>query len=426
MAEKKTKTVKEGGKAKATKDSPAEMLPEVNIGLVGHVDHGKTTLTEALSGKWTDTHSEEMKRGITIRIGYADISFYKCPKCGKETESYGTSPKCVKCFCDCELQRTVSLVDAPGHETLMATVLAGAALMDGAILVIAANEPCPQPQTSEHLLALDIAGIKNIVIVQNKIDRVSKEDAEKNFNEIKAFLKGTVAENAPIVPISAQYRVNIDALIETIQKHIPTPQRDPKAKPRMLVARSFDINKPGSPIEGLNGGVLGGSLVRGVLSVGDELEIRPGSSVEGKMKALTTKVTGLQKAMKNQKSVTPGGLLGVSTSLDPSLSKSDALSGSVVGAPGTLPPVWEEFDLKVHMLDRVVGLKEKTTMEPLKEGIPLMLTVGTARTVGVMVKKSDVSSIKLKLPVCADKGERVAISRQVTGRWHLVGWGEIS
>ena len=160
-------------KEKVEKTKGVERLPEINIGLVGHVDHGKTTLTEALSGKWTDTHSEEMKRGITIRLGYADISFYKCRKC-KEPQCYGTSEKCLKCFSGCDMLRTVSFVDAPGHETLMATVLAGAALMDGALLVIAENEPCPQPQTSEHLATLEIAGIERIVVVQNKIDRLSK------------------------------------------------------------------------------------------------------------------------------------------------------------------------------------------------------------------------------------------------------------
>ncbi len=401
-------------------------LPEINIGLVGHVDHGKTTLTEALSGKWTDTHSEEVKRGITIRIGYADISFYKCPKCGNKTEAYGTSPKCVKCFADGELQRTVSLVDAPGHETLMATVLAGAALMDGAILVIAADEPCPQPQTSEHLLVLDIAGIKNIVVVQNKIDRVDSEQAKKNYDEIKEFLKGSVAENAPIVPVSAQYRVNIDALIESIEKTIKTPERNPGAEPKMLVARSFDVNKPGTDILKLEGGVLGGSLVQGVLKVGDEIEIRPGLRIRNAVKPLKCKIVGLHKAQKKQKEVTPGGLLGVSTSLDTSIAKSDTLSGSVVGKPGTLPPVLDTLDMKVHMLDRVVGLKDKVAVEALKEGTALMLTVGTARTVGVIKEKKGANAtVSLKLPVCAEKGERVALSRQVGGRWHLVGWGEL-
>ena len=236
-----------------------------------------------------------------------------------------------------------------------------------------------------------------------------------------------MAENAPIVPISAQYRVNIDALIETIENTIKTPERNPKADPKMLVARSFDINKPGSPIEKLGGGVIGGSLVQGELNVGDEIEIKPGPRIKGVQTPVKGKVTGLQKAMKHQKMVTPGGLLGVSTSLDASLTKSDALSGSVAGKSGTLPPVWETLNMKIHMLERVVGLKEKTAVEGLKEGVPLMLTVGTGRTVGVITsKKGDNASVDLKLPVCADKGEKVALSRQVGGRWHLVGWGEIS
>ena len=147
----------------------------VNIGMVGHVDHGKTTLTEALSGIWTDVHSEELRRGISIRLGYADTSFYRCPSCGL----YTTKETCPRDGSETEFLRRVSFVDAPGHETLMATMLSGAAIMDGAVLVIAANEPCPQPQTKEHLMALDITGIDKIVIVQNKIRseerRVGKE-----------------------------------------------------------------------------------------------------------------------------------------------------------------------------------------------------------------------------------------------------------
>ncbi len=132
-----------------------KIQPEINIGMVGHVDHGKTTLVKALSGIWTDTHSEEIKRGITIRLGYANAAFYKCEKCKK----LGLSPKC-SCKGKAKLLRKVSFVDAPGHESLMATMLSGATIMDGAILLIAANEKCPQPQTREHLMALKISGIK--------------------------------------------------------------------------------------------------------------------------------------------------------------------------------------------------------------------------------------------------------------------------
>ena len=154
-------------------------IPSVNIGVVGHVDHGKTTLVYALTGTWTDRHSEEMKRGISIRLGYADATFYKCEKC-EGIDAYSTKPDCP-CGEKGTPFRSISFVDAPGHETLMATMLSGSALMDGAMLVIAANEKCPQPQTKEHLMALELVGIKNIVIVQNKIDVVSQKEANRQL-----------------------------------------------------------------------------------------------------------------------------------------------------------------------------------------------------------------------------------------------------
>jgi len=399
-----------------------KMLPEVNIGLVGHVDHGKTTLTEALSGKWTDTHSEEIKRGISIRLGYADTTFYRCKNCGL----YGTSKKCIKCFSDTEPLRTISLVDAPGHETLMATVLSGASLMDGALLIIAANEPCPQPQTQEHLTALNIVGVKNIVVVQNKIDLVTKEEAIKNYEEIKNFLKGSVAENAPIIPVSAQRRINIEYLIEAIEKYIPTPQRDRKKPPKLLIARSFDVNKPGTKIEKLRGGVVGGSLIQGELRLGDGVEIRPGINIEGEFEKILTKVSGLQKGGTDLDILTPGGLAGVSTTLDPYLTKSDALSGNVLGHVNQLPPVFETINLRIHLLERVVGIDKNIGFDEIKLNEPLMLTVGTTRTLGIPYKKSaDTLELKLKIPVCAEYGDRAAIAKQFSGRWRLIGWGEI-
>ena len=107
--------------------------------MVGHVDHGKTTLTQALTGKWTDQHSEEMKRGISIKLGYADADFYNI-KMKNGTVHYTSEPD-KKEFKGGKLEhlRTVSFVDAPGHETLMAVMLSGAAIMDAAILIIAAN-----------------------------------------------------------------------------------------------------------------------------------------------------------------------------------------------------------------------------------------------------------------------------------------------
>ncbi|KDE54521.1 translation initiation factor IF-2 subunit gamma [Methanoculleus sp. MH98A] len=402
-------------------------IPGVNIGLVGHVDHGKTTLVSALTGTWTDRHSEEIKRGISIRLGYADTTFYKCENC-EGADAYTSQPECPSCGEKAVAFRTVSFVDAPGHETLMATMLSGSALMDGAMLVIAANEVCPQPQTKEHLMALELIGIKRIVIVQNKIDVVTQAEALEHYKQIKRFVKGTIAENAPIIPVSAQKGVNIGALIQTLDTVIPEPERDPEIDPLLLVARSFDVNKPGCNWRDVKGGVIGGSLIRGVLREGDDIEIRPGRQVQienrTKWEPIETKITSINAGKAGVTEATPGGLLGVATKLDPALTKSDALAGQVAGLVGKLPPVWERLKFDVTLMDRVVGADSEQIIEPLKHKEPLMLSVGTAVTVGVIVntKKNQVE-VQLKRAVCAEVGARIAISRQVGGRWRLIGMG---
>jgi translation initiation factor 2 subunit 3 len=399
---------------------------EVNIGLVGHVDHGKTTLTEALSGVWTDVHSEEIRRGISIRLGYADTSFYRCKECGR----YTTKEKCPYCGGQTEFLRRVSFVDAPGHEMLMATMISGAAIMDGAILVVAANETCPQPQTKEHLMALDIIGVKNVVVAQNKVELVSREKVLENYRQIKEFLAGTSAKDAPIIPISAIHRANIDKLIEAIEKVIPTPKRDVTKPPRMYVARSFDVNRPGTRPENLRGGVVGGSLQQGRLRVGDEIELRPGIKIsrEGRTtwQSLNSKVVSLHAMDSPLEEALPGGLIGVGTLLDPSLSKGDSLVGSVLGLPGTLPEVLLSLELEVHLMKRVVGMEEELEIKPLVTGEVLMLNVGTTMTVGTVASaRGDKATVRLKLPVCAERGARAALSRRIAGRWRLVGYGII-
>ena len=401
--------------------------PEVNIGLVGHVDHGKTTLVESLSGEWTDQHSEEMKRGISIRLGYADATFRECP--GLDAPERYTVEETCPDGSESEHLRTVSFVDAPGHETLMATMLSGAAIMDGAVLVVAANEPVPRAQTEEHLMALDIIGIDNIVIAQNKIDLVDREQAVENHGQIEEFVEGTVAEDAPIVPISAQRDVNVDLLMETIEAEIPTPERDPDADARMQVARSFDINRPGTTHEDLVGGVVGGSLTQGRLEIDEEIEIKPGREIEeggtSEYRPVETTVRSLQAGGEFVESVSPGGLLGVGTGLDPSLTKGDALAGQVAGPPGSLPPTRESFVMDVELLERVVG-EESDEIEPISTGEPLMLTVGTATTVGsVTSAREEECEVRLKRPVCAPEGAKIAINRRVGARWRLIGVGTL-
>ncbi|HJJ30324.1 MAG TPA: translation initiation factor IF-2 subunit gamma [Methanocorpusculum sp.] len=402
-------------------------IPNVNIGVVGHVDHGKTTLVSQLTGSWTDRHSEELKRGISIRLGYADATFYKCPKCGGADLCTNTET-CSTCGEKLEAVRSVSFVDAPGHETLMATMLSSSAIMDGAMLVIAANEPCPQPQTKEHLMALQLTGIKNIVIVQNKIDVVPQKKALENYKQIKAFVKGTIAENAPIIPISAQKKINFGVLLDALNTIIPDLERESDVAPLMLIARSFDVNRPGSSWRDIKGGVIGGSLIRGEFHEGDEIEIRPGrqymSENKAKWEPITTKITSMNKASHRVLKATPGGLTAIGTKLDPSITKSDTLVGQVAGVAGSLPPVWEKLRFDLTLMERVVGSSAELNIEPLRLKEPLMLSVGTAVTVGiVLAAKKNQAEVMLKRPVCAELGSRIAISRQVGGRWRLIGMG---
>jgi len=403
--------------------------PEVNIGLVGHVDHGKTTLTQALSGVWTDTHSEERKRGISIKLGYADTAFYqddqgqfyatgKRPDGGEDVES--------------ELKRVVSFVDAPGHETLMAIMITGASIMDGAMLMIAANETCPQPQTREHLMALEIAGIENIVIVQNKIDLVSKERALESHKEIKAFLKGTIAENAPVIPVSAHHDVNLDVLIQAIEATIPTPDRSKDKRSIMHVARSFDINRPGTRPSKLKGGVIGGSIVEGEFNQGDTIVIGPGRKIEKGNKAtwepIEAVVSSMQGGGLSLDKMHAGGLCGMATYLDPSITSSDNLSGQVVARKGDLPEIHSSLSISVSLMSHMVAGDGESPekIQPLRNNEMLMLNVATATSVGVTKNAEKTrTDLELRLPICADKGQRISLSRRIGSRWRLIGYGTI-
>ena len=402
--------------------------PVLNIGMIGHIDHGKTTLLHRLTGKWTDTHSEELKRGITIKLGYADSLIRKC-SCG-----YTIKEKCEKCGKNTQPIRHISFVDAPGHEMLMATMLSGAAIIDAAILVIAVNEKCPQPQTKEHLAALQVKDIKQIIIVQNKIDLVSKEEAEKNYQEIKEFVKGTIAENAEIIPMSAQQGINIDVLLERIC-NMEIPERNTKDKPVFFIARSFDVNKPGVTAEQLSGGVLGGILKQGILKVGNEIEIKPGIAEKKHnittYKTIKTKILALQSGKNKLEEAFPSGSLAIQTELDPFLTKADSLAGCVASSVGFLPEISNTVKLKTKLFTKVVGTKKELEIEKIKQNEPLLLSINTTITVGVVTsirgnEKEQEIQIALKIPIVALPGNKVGIARNLQGHWRLIGWGEIS
>ncbi|UCC20907.1 MAG: translation initiation factor IF-2 subunit gamma [Promethearchaeota archaeon] len=406
---------------------------ECNIGLVGHVDHGKTTLVKSLTGDWTDRHSEEQERGISIKLGYSNATILYCASCDEYLTYYLANKArkkgesrflCPQCKEELEFKRNISFVDAPGHEILMATMLSGASLMDGACLLIAADEECPQPQTREHLEALNIAGITNIIIIQNKIDAVSREQAQNNYQQIKEFVKDTIAENAPIIPISAVFGANIGLVIRAFEEIIPSPQLS-DGDFQFLIARSFDINRPGKDISDLNGGVIGGSVLKGKIKVGDMIEIRPGLRVKDNYIPLKSIVVSISQGNNLLEVAKPGGLIGLGTKLDPALTKGDHLIGHLVGKPGTLPDILDEIELKISLLDRVIGSEQMLRVHSLKHNEKILLVVGTEKTGGTVTKLLKNSVVlKLNPPICPPENFIYAISRIINRRYRLIGYGE--
>ena len=383
-----------------------DKIPEMlNIGMVGHIDHGKTTILSKITGKFTDTHSEELKRGITIKLGYADTILEKNGK-----------------------KRYISFVDCPGHEMLMATMLSGAALIDAAILIIAANEGI-KPQTKEHLIALQAKKVNKIIIIRNKIDLVTKEQAQTNYQQIKDFVKNTIAEDSPIIPVSAQQNINIDKIKDLLME-IAIPKRDTKSIPEFLIARSFDINKPGTKIENLNGGVLAGILKKGTIKVGDELEIKPGITKkvanQTSYHPIKTKVTSIFRGQHSIKEATPGGSLAFETELDNTLSKTDSLSGNIASKPGSLPDISETLKIKYELFDEILGEETNSKIEQLKPSELIMLSINTTTTVGKIEKMTkDEIQLSLRIPAIPIKGDSVGLARNINGHWRLIGFGEI-
>ncbi|GAB7334638.1 hypothetical protein MBLNU13_g06598t1 [Cladosporium sp. NU13] len=417
----------------------------INIGTIGHVAHGKSTVVKAISGVQTVRFKNELERNITIKLGYANAKVYKCdnsacprPTCYRSYKSEKeVDPPCERegCAGTYRLVRHVSFVDCPGHDILMSTMLSGAAVMDAALLLIAGNESCPQPQTSEHLAAIEIMKLQHIIILQNKVDLMREEAASAHYDSIKKFIRGTVADDSPVIPISAQLKFNIDAINEALVTKIPVPMRNFQDDPHMIVIRSFDVNKPGSEIEELQGGVAGGSILTGILKLGDEIEIRPGIvSKDDKgaiqCKPIFSRVVSLFAENNSLKFAVPGGLIGVGTRIDPTLCRADRLVGFVLGLKGKLPKIYTEIEVNYFLLRRLLGVKtadgKQAKVAKLAKNEVLMVNIGsTATGAKVVAVKHDAAKLQLTSPACTEIGEKVAMSRRIEKHWRLIGWATI-
>lgn len=263
--------------------------------------------------------------------------------------------------------------------------------MDAALLLVAANESCPQPQTSEHLAAIEIMKLDKVIILQNKVDLMREEGAGQHHQSILKFIRGTVADRSPIIPISAQLKFNIDAVNEAIVSTIPIPPRDFSQDPLMMIIRSFDVNKPGSEIDELKGGVAGGSILHGVIKLGDEVEIRPGIVTrddKGAVKCtpIFSRIVTLNSENNELLYAVPGGLIGVGTKIDPTLCRADRLVGFVLGLKGRLPQIYIEIEVNYYLLRRLLGVKtadgKQAKVAKLAKNEVLMANIGSTATGG--------------------------------------------
>jgi len=316
--------------------------------------------------------------------------------------------------------------------------LNGAAVMDAACLLVAGNEPCPQPQTSEHLAAVEIMRLKHILILQNKVELIKEADALAQHEQIKKFVAGTAADSSPIIPISAVLKYNLEAICEYLCTQVPVPVRDFTSHPLMIIIRSFDVNKPGEEVANLKGGVAGGSLIKGVLKVGDPIEIRPGIvSKDSKgatvCRPILSRINTLSSESNALNYAVPGGLIGVGTIIDPFQTRQDRLIGHVLGHPGKLPNIFVEIEVKYYLLRRLLGVKtdgdaKAGKVAKLKKGEILMVNIGSTAAGGRIlgIKEDDVGKITLTNPVCAKEGDKVALSRRIEKHWRLIGWGTIT
>lgn len=377
----------------------------INLGTLGNVSEGKSTFVRSISGIATQKHQREKESNITIHLGYAGFKIWR----NIETGDIYSSASSVVGQSGCELVAHYSFADCPGHEAYLATMLSGAAIMDGAALIVAANSPTiPQVQTEEHLIAAELMGLSHVFTIQNKLDLVSEPTS--SLEKIKTFIDGTVAASAPIIPLSAQRGWGISNALHHLLYNFPEPERRYDGPLEMMVVRSFDINKPVQwtpDVSSVAGGVLGGSILRGVLQKDDIVEIRPGLWNGREAIPLLTRVRSMYCDSTELPLAIAGGLIGVGTTLDPALTAANGLIGQVVGTPGTLP------DITVKIKGSFRSFKRELKLPKHAEGDVISFCVGIMTVRGRIAKIGEKRErhIKLERPVCVRPGQVCGILR---------------
>lgn len=413
--------------------------PTINIGTAGHVAHGKSQTVFSITKIRTQKYSKELEKNVTIKLGYANAKIFQCPETGYITSVQSSVNEAFHPITNkpLKLVKHVSFVDVPGHEAFMATMIGGTNVMDATIMIIAGNEKVPQPQTEEHLLALHYSDITNFLILHNKLDLTSKEQCLESYEQVKEFIKDTPLENSNIIPVSAQFKQNINFVLEYITFNVHDEIRSYNCPARMMIIRTFDVNHAGYSPSDVIGGVVGGSLLRGIFTLNDIVEIRPGIIVNNSGRyvciPLITTINSLFSETQQLEFAIPGGLIGVGLNIDPGLTRSDHLVGHMIGHIGTLPDIYTHLKIKYRVIQRRVILRtddtEKVKLKSVKfkEGEQILLSINSMTLFGLVTDVYEHKKIKIRLdiPLCVEHTDKIVILRQIDKKWRLEGKGKL-
>ncbi len=404
--------------------------PRINIGTLGSVSDGKSTMIYQLTGIKTQKHSSEKQRNITIKPGYANLKIWYCDSC-EEYESSSSekhSLTCKYCESDCTLSDHISFVDCPGHAELILTMMGSLSLMKGAVVVVSAAEPInKKPQLRQHLIASKMANINNLIICFNKLDLITKDVAIQRKRELDNLLNELEIVPYAIIPTSFNKKLGLKNLLQAmmnVQKQTTNTDNIENNDSFFRITRSFDVNKPGTNWQDVNGGVIGGSLISGELNIGDTVEIKPGILSKGKdgkyaCQSITTTILSLETDGNNINQVVPGGLIGIGTEIDPYYCKNDMLSGNIMGKPGTLPDVYHDVKLKYKKLEDFDG-----KWDP-KNGDTVFLQIGNISVESRLAKvNKDNFTFTLLKPACIENNSKILICRKDDGILKIVGVGD--
>lgn len=393
----------------------------VNIGMIGHVSHGKSTVTYKLTGKKTQQHSSEKEtNNRSVKLGYANCKIFY-------NSSNGTVrvvPSKIRTLKDPEtgeemrLIRHISFPDAPGHHEFMSTMIAGAKIMDSVFLLVAANQSVPQPQTYEHLLALQETNPEmKIVVLQNKLDLLDREESLEHHNQLEKFIDTTTVikrENVnTVLPISAELGYNYSAICNYLATSSGLcEEREYDAPARMTIVRSFNINKPSTSVLELKGAVIGGTIHQGILTVGDHVELKPGvlkpTPKGAVLQPLIATVLSIQSDNNtDMRYAVPGGLIGMELTLDSGLSTGDKLVGYQLGHIGSLPDSYNIIEGELKMLKLLSGAANKLTTNSRNIKIVSSGSMTTAAIIKAVSKRG--ITLQTQLPLCLDEGSKLAL-----------------